>query len=58
MTKELLEQVTGRARDGEKVFVCGPPAMESALLGGSSFRKGKGGVLEQLGWRKEQIHQF
>lgn len=58
VTKELLEQVTGRAEDGSRVFVCGPPAMENALLGGSSFKQGKGGVLEQLGYRKEQIHQF
>ncbi|KAH7412919.1 NADH-cytochrome b5 reductase-like protein [Cadophora sp. MPI-SDFR-AT-0126] len=58
VTKELLEQVTGRAGEESRVFVCGPPAMEKALLGGSSFSKGKGGVLEELGYRKDQVHQF
>ncbi|KAG4421148.1 hypothetical protein IFR04_005668 [Cadophora malorum] len=58
VTKELLEQVTGLAGEESKVFVCGPPAMEKALLGGSSSRRGKGGVLEELGYRKEQVHQF
>merc|ERR1712093_718887 len=58
VTKELLEQVTGLAGEESKVFVCGPPAMEKALLGGSSFSRGKGGVLEELGYRKEQVHQF
>jgi len=34
--------------------VCGPPAMEKALVGA---RK-QGGVLEELGYRKDQIHTF
>ncbi|KAK0127373.1 hypothetical protein ONS96_006922 [Cadophora gregata f. sp. sojae] len=58
VTRELLEQVTGRAEESSRVFVCGPPAMEKALLGGSSFTKGKGGVLEELGYQKDQVHQF
>lgn len=61
VTRELLEQVVGRAGEGGKtarVFVCGPPAMERALLGGASFQSGKGGILEQLGYRKEQVHRF
>ncbi|KAK6580180.1 hypothetical protein PZA11_007202 [Diplocarpon coronariae] len=60
VTKELIEQASGRAMEGErtKVFVCGPPAMESALLGGNSFKSGKRGILEQLGYTKEQVHQF
>ena len=55
VTKELLEEigVGGENRD-TKVFVCGPPAMEKALVGA---RK-QGGVLEQLGYRKDQIHTF
>ncbi|KAM0168158.1 hypothetical protein ACHAPC_010860 [Botrytis cinerea] len=60
VTRELIEQVSGRPVEGEKtkIFVCGPPAMENALLGASSFKSGKGGILEQLGYRKDQIHQF
>ncbi len=60
VTKELVEQVSGRVTEGEntKVFVCGPPAMEKALLGGASWKGGKGGILEELGYKKEQVHQF
>ena len=55
VTKELLEEVVPLPKDGEtKVFVCGPPAMESSLVGS---RKEKG-ILEQLGYRKDQIHTF
>lgn len=52
VNKELLEEVgRGAERDEEKVFVCGPPPMEKALTG-------KNGVLEELGYRKDQIHKF
>ncbi|PYI16447.1 ferredoxin reductase-like protein [Aspergillus japonicus CBS 114.51] len=37
-----------------KVFVSGPPGMEKALIGG----KGEEGVLQKLGFGREQIHQF
>ncbi|PYH87000.1 ferredoxin reductase-like protein [Aspergillus uvarum CBS 121591] len=37
-----------------KVFVSGPPGMEKALVGG----KGEEGVLQKLGFGKEQIHRF
>jgi len=50
VTKDLLEEML-REKRGEKVFVCGPPAMEKALLG-------KGGVLEELGFKKDQVHKF
>ncbi|KAF2106891.1 NADH-cytochrome b5 reductase [Lophiotrema nucula] len=52
--KELLEELTPGSKEGEKVFVCGPPAMEASLVGS---RKEKG-ILEQLGYRKDQIHTF
>ncbi|KAH9219792.1 NADH-cytochrome b5 reductase-like protein [Leptodontidium sp. 2 PMI_412] len=58
VTRELLEQVSGRAEEESRVFVCGPPAMEKALLGGKTFGSGKGGLLEELGYRKDQVHQF
>lgn len=55
VTKELLEDVLGGERKSEaKVFVCGPPAMEKALLGG----RREEGILEKLGYRKSQIHKF
>lgn len=55
VTKDLLEQV-GRPslKDEGMVFVCGPPAMEKALVGD---RKA-GGILGELGYRKDQIHTF
>ncbi|KUL85032.1 hypothetical protein ZTR_07755 [Talaromyces verruculosus] len=53
VTKELLEEVLPARTD--KVFVCGPPAMENALTG-----KGRGGsgILGELGYRKDQIFKF
>jgi len=54
VTKELLEEIGVGAEKDTKVFVCGPPAMEKALVGA---RK-QGGVLEQLGFTKDQIHTF
>lgn len=55
VTKELLEDVTGTDRGTEDmVFICGPPPMEASLLGTKSEK----GILQQLGYRKENIHQF
>lgn len=52
VSKDLLGKIP-RSEDG-KVFMCGPPAMEAALKGD---RKTKG-ILEQLGYRKDQVHSF
>ncbi|KAI1814034.1 oxidoreductase NAD-binding domain-containing protein [Poronia punctata] len=56
VTKQLLSKVltaTPETKD-TKVFVCGPPAMETALVG-----KGKQqGILGELGYTKDQIHRF
>ena len=55
VTKELLEEVVPLPRNGEtKVFVCGPPEMEASLVGSRKVT----GILEQLGYRKDQIHTF
>ena len=56
VTKELLEGVKAgrKARAEDMVFVCGPPPMEASLLG----TKRESGILAQLGYQKEQIHQF
>ena len=53
------EEVLGRVMEREtmgrsKVFVCGPPAMEKALVGS----RGERGILDRLGWEKGQIHRF
>lgn len=58
ITKSVLEQAISRCdrcafgdQKGTKVFLCGPPAMETALTA-------RGGVLAQLGLDKKSIHQF
>ncbi|KAI1138321.1 ferredoxin reductase-like protein [Hypoxylon sp. FL0543] len=53
VTKELLKEVGPHSNDC-KVFVCGPPPMESALVGSRRTP----GILEELGYRKDQIHKF
>lgn len=59
VTKEVLEEVMrGPGDKGTKVFVCGPPAMETSLVGGGGFGKGPKGILEQLGYGKDRIHRF
>lgn len=56
VTKELLEEVGVEAeKKGTKIFLCGPPAFEKALLGA---RGKQDGILGQLGYRKDQIHAF
>ncbi|KAK6949098.1 hypothetical protein Daesc_009171 [Daldinia eschscholtzii] len=53
VTKELLNEVAPQSGNS-KVFVCGPPPMEAALVG--SWKKS--GILQELGYRKDQIHKF
>ncbi|KAL3486582.1 hypothetical protein BJX62DRAFT_241812 [Aspergillus germanicus] len=56
--EKLLRDVVGESVSGSRVFVCGPPAMEQALVG-SSWGSGSGsGILRQLGFTKEQVHKF
>ncbi|GCB23712.1 NADH-cytochrome b5 reductase 2 [Aspergillus awamori] len=51
-----LRQFFGARREGdEKVFVCGPPGMEKALVGGRTCGRG---ILEELGFQKDQVHVF
>ncbi|KAL5340272.1 hypothetical protein BJX70DRAFT_361929 [Aspergillus crustosus] len=54
VTREILSQVMQLGEKDTKVFVCGPPAMETALVGA----KGEKGILEQLGYSKDRIHRF
>lgn len=53
VTKELLNEVAPHSNDC-KVFVCGPPPMENALVGS----RRQPGILEELGYRKDQIYKF
>ncbi|KAF5133879.1 NADH-cytochrome b5 reductase 2 [Metarhizium anisopliae] len=55
VTKDLLREVTPSPAGSETmVFVCGPPSMEKALVGDGRRR----GILQELGYRKDQICQF
>ncbi len=61
ITKALLEELRlGGGRNGqeEKVFICGPPAMEDALLGTKRGPWRKGGILAELGYERGQVQQF
>jgi cytochrome-b5 reductase len=60
ITKELLQKVlTDRNEKDSKVFVCGPPAMERSVLGAKGwFGNTQTGILEQLGYTKDQIYKF
>ncbi|KAK4123061.1 ferredoxin reductase-like protein [Parathielavia appendiculata] len=62
VTKELLAKVLDddeAARAGTtKVLICGPPAMESALVGTRRRFGRTPGILEELGFRKDQICTF
>lgn len=51
--RELLEEVLPKGDKG-RVFVCGPPGMEKSLVGGF----GKPGLLEEMGWKKQDILKF
>ena len=50
----LREAVPGVGGNDTKVFVCGPPPMEKSLVGDRSTK----GVLEGLGYRKDQVTKF
>lgn len=54
VTEELLRGVMGSAEKDTRVFVCGPPGMEEALVGS---RKSPG-ILDRLGFSKDQIYKF
>ncbi|GIZ38036.1 hypothetical protein CKM354_000146300 [Cercospora kikuchii] len=56
VNKSALQEALARTDNlgdakGTKVFLCGPPTMESALTA-------KGGVLAELGMEKKNIHRF
>jgi cytochrome-b5 reductase len=51
--RSLLDEVLPKGEKG-RVYVCGPPGMEQSLIGGW----GKQGLLEEMGWRKQDINKF
>lgn len=58
VTEELLREVAVPASQNTKVMVCGPPPMEEALVGKKGRGPKSGGILHNLGYRRDQIHQF
>ncbi|SPO07557.1 related to cytochrome-b5 reductase, mitochondrial [Cephalotrichum gorgonifer] len=59
VTEEVLrDALGGAAKENTKVFVCGPPAMEASLLGTRGWSGGTPGILQQLGYKSDQIHNF
>ena len=62
ISEELLKRVIKSGNEsGEKdvkVFVCGPPAMETALMGSTGWFHSDGGILGKLGYTKDQIYKF
>jgi cytochrome-b5 reductase len=67
VTRQVLEgagvAVGKGEKDGEKgdvkVLVCGPPGMEKALTGSKGLLgSAKTGVLQEMGFRRDQIHRF
>lgn len=51
---DTLSKLMPRPSENEKVFVCGPPGMETALVGSKS----ECGILQQLGYNKAQVFKF
>ncbi|RPB04476.1 ferredoxin reductase-like protein [Choiromyces venosus 120613-1] len=62
VTKELLKTVLPEPGSGNnKIFVCGPPGMYKAVSGvkkSPSDQGEVGGVLKELGYKKEDVYKF
>jgi len=60
ITEELLKKIIKPKKPEEnvKVFICGPPAMETALIGSNGWFGGGKGILGQLGYTRDQIFKF
>ncbi|KAF4459337.1 oxidoreductase NAD-binding domain-containing [Fusarium albosuccineum] len=55
VSEELLKEIVpSPTQQDTKVFVCGPPAMEASLVG----KRNSPGILNQMGFRKDQIYKF
>jgi cytochrome-b5 reductase len=42
----------------DKVFVCGPPAMEASIVGVNGYFSRQKGIFEEIGISRKQIHTF
>ncbi|KLJ12754.1 NADH-cytochrome b5 reductase 2 [Blastomyces silverae] len=62
ITKELLKTVLPEPKtENIKIFVCGPPGMYKAISGPKVSPKDQGelsGILQELGYTKEQVYKF
>jgi cytochrome-b5 reductase len=63
ITKEVLKTVLPEPKtENIKVFVCGPPPMYKAISGAKKSPSDQGeldgAILEQLGYRKDQVYKF
>lgn len=60
--KQFLEkELLGKVNDGKmesKIFLCGPPAMEASLAGKKGWMWNERGLLEELGYSRNQIFKF
>lgn len=54
VSEELLKEVVRSSGKDTKVFVCGPPSMENALVG----KRGTPGILSKVGFAQDQIYKF
>ena len=62
VTKQMIRKIWPGKQAGQKVLVSGPPAMTENIAGAKGFfgwtQGSVGGVLQELGYTKEDIHKF
>ena len=62
VTRELLKaHIPGPEERDVKVLFCGPPAMETAIVGSKGFlgtQGGVGGVLREMGYSNDQVYKL
>lgn len=62
VTKQMIDKVWPGKSQGQKVLVSGPPAMIEAVAGAKGMngwtQGSMGGILQQLGYTKDDVHKF
>lgn len=62
VTKQMISKVWPGKQAGQKVLVSGPPAMTEAVAGAkgmAGWTQGSvGGILQELGYTKDDVHKF
>lgn len=59
VTKEFLERhLVPFSKSTDKIFVCGPPLMEASIVGVNGYFSHQKGILEELGYSRNQIVTF